>query len=58
MPGNPLTDPNWPAQLAAQVERWVGVVRDTATVREESFIATRQLAFAAPGFLCKVNRSA
>jgi hypothetical protein len=33
MPGNPLTDPNWPAQLADQVERWVGVVRDTATVR-------------------------
>jgi hypothetical protein len=33
MPGNPLTDPNWPAQLADQVERWVGWVRDTATVR-------------------------
>jgi hypothetical protein len=33
MPGNPLTDPNWPAQLADQVERWVGLVRDTATVR-------------------------
>jgi hypothetical protein len=33
MPGNPLTDPQWPAQIADQVERWVGMVRDTATVR-------------------------
>jgi hypothetical protein len=28
MPGNPLTDPNWAADLADSVERVVGTVRD------------------------------
>jgi uncharacterized membrane protein len=31
MPGNPLTDPNWAAELADTVERVVGTVRDRAT---------------------------
>jgi uncharacterized membrane protein len=31
MPGNPLTDPNWAADLADTVERVVGTVRDKAT---------------------------
>ena len=31
MPGNPLTDPNWAADLADTVERVVGTVRDQAT---------------------------
>jgi hypothetical protein len=31
MPGNPLTDPNWAADLADTVERVVGQVRDRAT---------------------------
>ena len=31
MPGNPLTDPNWAADLADTVERVVGTVRDRAT---------------------------
>lgn len=31
MPGNPLTDPNWAAELADTVERVVGTVRDKAT---------------------------
>ena len=31
MPGNPLTDPNWPADLADTVERVVGTVRERAT---------------------------
>jgi H+/Cl- antiporter ClcA len=33
MPRNPLTDPDWAPDLAAQVERWVGLVRTTATDR-------------------------
>lgn len=33
MPGNPLTDPTWATQFADLVEKWVGVVRDTATRR-------------------------
>jgi hypothetical protein len=32
MPGNPLTDPNWPTELADQVERMVGTVREKTTV--------------------------
>lgn len=32
MPGNPLKDPNWPTQLADQVERVVGTVREKTTV--------------------------
>jgi hypothetical protein len=31
MPGNPLTDPSWPSELADTVERVVGQVRDRAT---------------------------
>jgi cell division protein FtsX len=31
MPGNPLTDPNWAADLADTVERVVGNVRNRAT---------------------------
>ena len=31
MAGNPLTDPNWAADLADTVERVVGTVRDRAT---------------------------
>ena len=31
MPGNPLTDPNWAADLADTVERVVGTVREKAT---------------------------
>jgi len=31
MPANPLTDPNWAAELADTVERVVGTVRDRAT---------------------------
>jgi hypothetical protein len=31
MAGNPLTDPNWPSELADTVERVVGQVRDRAT---------------------------
>lgn len=31
MPGNPLTDPNWAADLADTVERVVGNVRERAT---------------------------
>lgn len=31
MPGNPLTDPHWPTQLADHVERLVGTVRDKTT---------------------------
>jgi hypothetical protein len=31
MAGNPLTDPNWAADLADNVERVVGQVRDRAT---------------------------
>ena len=31
MPGNPLTDPNWAAEIADTVERVVGTVREKAT---------------------------
>lgn len=31
MPGNPLSDPNWPTQLADQIERVVGAVREKTT---------------------------
>ena len=31
MPANPLTDPNWAAELADTVERVVGTVRERAT---------------------------
>jgi len=31
MPGNPLTNPHWAAEMADTVERVVGTVRDRAT---------------------------
>jgi uncharacterized BrkB/YihY/UPF0761 family membrane protein len=33
MPGNPLTDPNWAADLANTIDRYVGKVRTTVTDR-------------------------
>jgi hypothetical protein len=33
MPGNPLTDPNWAADLADTIDRYVGKVRTTVTDR-------------------------
>lgn len=33
MPGNPLTDPNWAADLADTIDRFVGKVRTTVTNR-------------------------
>jgi hypothetical protein len=33
MPGNPLTDPNWAANLADVIDRYVGQVRSTVTNR-------------------------
>jgi hypothetical protein len=33
MPGNPLTDPNWAADLADTIDRYVGKVRSTVTDR-------------------------
>jgi hypothetical protein len=46
MPGNPLTDPNWAAELADTVERVVGTVRDKAT--KPAVHVTRGIVF---GFL-------
>jgi hypothetical protein len=33
MPGNPVTDPNWAADVADSIERVVGTVRQTFTER-------------------------
>ena len=33
MPGNPLNNPDWAPQLADLVEKYVGMVRTTATIR-------------------------
>ena len=33
MPGNPLTDPNWAAELANTIDRYVAKVRTTVTDR-------------------------
>jgi hypothetical protein len=33
MPGNPLTDPNWAPNLASTVDKYVGMVRDRATLK-------------------------
>jgi hypothetical protein len=33
MPGNPLTDPNWAAEVADTIDRYVGKVRSTVTDR-------------------------
>jgi uncharacterized BrkB/YihY/UPF0761 family membrane protein len=33
MPGNPLTDPNWAAEVTDTIDRYVGKVRTTVTDR-------------------------
>jgi hypothetical protein len=43
MPGNPLTDPNWAADLANTVEQYVGKVRTTVTDR--AVLAVRAVVF-------------
>ncbi|MEO7371048.1 MAG: hypothetical protein ABIZ69_09305 [Ilumatobacteraceae bacterium] len=43
MPGNPLTDPNWAADLADTVDRYVGKVRTTVTDR--AVLAVRAVVF-------------
>lgn len=43
MPGNPLTDPHWPAEIADTVERLVGKVRDLTT--KNLVLAARALVF-------------
>jgi hypothetical protein len=43
MPGNPLTDPNWAADLANTVDRYVGKVRTTVT--ERAVFAVRAVVF-------------
>ena len=43
MPGNPLTDPNWPAETADTVVRVVGTVREQTTTK--AIIAARALVF-------------
>ena len=43
MPGNPLTDPNWAADLANTVDQYVGKVRTTVT--ERAVIAVRAVVF-------------
>jgi hypothetical protein len=43
MPGNPLTDPNWAAELADTIDKYVGKVRTTVTDR--AVIAVRAVVF-------------
>ena len=43
MPGNPLTDPNWAADLADTVDRFVSKVRTTVTDR--AVLAVRAVVF-------------
>ena len=43
MPGNPLTDPNWAADLADTIDRYVGKVRTTVTDR--AVTAVRAIVF-------------
>jgi hypothetical protein len=43
MPGNPLTDPNWAAELADTIDRYVGKVRTTVTDR--AVTAVRAIVF-------------
>ena len=43
MPGNPLTDPNWAADLADTIDRYVGKVRTTVT--ERAVFAVRAVVF-------------
>ncbi|MEI2704970.1 MAG: hypothetical protein V9E89_06825 [Ilumatobacteraceae bacterium] len=40
MPGNPLNDPNWAANLTSTVDRYVGLVRDNVTVKVVKGIRT------------------
>lgn len=49
MPGNPLTDPNWAADLAETVERVVGNVRDKTT--NNIVMAARAVVFGLLGFI-------
>jgi ABC-type enterochelin transport system permease subunit len=43
MPGNPLTDPNWAADVANTIDRYVGKVRTTVT--ERAVLAVRAVVF-------------
>ena len=43
MPGNPLTDPNWAADLADTIDRFVSKVRTTVTDR--AVLAVRAVVF-------------
>ena len=43
MPGNPLTDPNWAADVADTIDRYVGKVRTTVT--ERAVFAVRAVVF-------------
>jgi hypothetical protein len=43
MPGNPLTDPNWAADLADTIDRYVSKVRTTVTDR--AVVAVRAVVF-------------
>jgi hypothetical protein len=43
MPGNPLTDPNWAADIADSVDQYVGKVRTTVT--ERAVYAVRAVVF-------------
>jgi hypothetical protein len=38
MPGNPLTDPNWAADVTDTIERLVGKVRDNVTVKAVTIV--------------------
>ena len=38
MPGNPLTDPNWAADVTDTIERMVGKVRDNVTVKAVTIV--------------------
>jgi hypothetical protein len=49
MPGNPLTDPHWPAEIADTVERLVGKVRDLTT--NNLVLAARALVFGILAFV-------
>jgi hypothetical protein len=40
MPGNPLTDPNWAADVANTIERYVGKVRTAVTDRAVLVVRT------------------
>ena len=54
MPGNPLTDPNWAAELADTVERVVGTVRDKAT--KPAVHVTRGIVFGLLAMMLGVTR--